>query len=182
MSDRAKAHSELWRQRIELVRALTDILRSASDKDSTSEDTGRRSHSPKYLAIVLLGDVRAEEAVNLLARNITWRVTLRYGGTKPRLVQGQFPAAESLARIGGTAVPAVLEILHRTTNPLKRHVCVWTLIAIDGRDVARFRIEKAIERCRFSGMKANLEAALEYFDNEDLDFPPPEQSENTQDK
>jgi hypothetical protein len=46
------------------------------------------------------------------------------------------------------------------------------------RDVARFRVEKAIDRCKLSRTKANLEAALEYFDKENLDFPPPEESRN----
>jgi len=188
ISERANAYSELWRQRVELVRALMDVLRSASDKDSTSDDRGRRWQSPKYLAIVLLGEVRAEEAVNLLARNLTWRVAPRYGGSKAFLLQGQFPAAQSLARIGGPAVEEVLRILHTTGNPLERHICVWTLIQIEGgaraegREVARFRVQKAIETCRLSDMKANLEEALKYFEKEDLGLAPPEESDKTEGK
>ena len=188
ISDRAKAYSHLWRQRTDLVRALMHALRSASDSDSTSDDRGRRWQSPKYLAIALLGDVRAQEAVNALARDLKWRVAPRYGGSKPFLLYGQFPAAEGLAKIGGPALQEVLGILHRTQNPLERQLCVWTLIQIeggalaDGQDVARFRVEKAIERCRSSEMKANLEAALEYFDKPDLDFSPPDESDKTRGK
>lgn len=180
MSDRANAYSELRRQRIELVRALMHVVGSASDKYSTSEDLSQRCRSPKYLAILVLGELRAGEAARLLARNITWRVRPRYGGTNARLVPGQFPAAESLARIGGPAVSAVLGILHRTASPVKRHLCVWTLIAIDGRDVARFRVQNAIEQSRLSGVKALLEEALEYYEKEDIYRPPPEESEDAE--
>jgi hypothetical protein len=132
ISDRAKVYSDLWRQRTDLVRALMHVLRSASDNDSTSDDRGRRWQSPKYLAIVLLGDLRAQEAVNALARDLTWRVVPRYGGSKPFLLYGQFPAAEGLAKIGGPAVQELLRILHTTQNSLERQLCVWTLIQIEG--------------------------------------------------
>ncbi|MDP2897371.1 MAG: hypothetical protein Q8Q12_12585 [bacterium] len=170
------------------MKALLEVVRSASDEDSTAENQWRRWQSPKYMAIVLLGELRAEEAVGLLARNITWRVQPRYGGTKTRSIPGQFPAADSLARIGGPAVEEVLRILHTSGNPLERHICVWTLIQIEGgaraegREVARFRVQKAIETCRLSDMKANLEEALKYFEKEDLGLAPPEESDKTEGK
>lgn len=186
--DRVNAYSRLRRYRIGRVKALLEVVRSASDEDSTGENRWRRWQSPKYMAIVLLGELRAQEAAGLLARNITWRVHPRYGGTQTRSVSGQFPAADSLAKIGGPAVEEVLRILHTTANPLERHLCVWTLTQIeggaraDGREVARFRVQNAIERCRFPDMKANLQAALEYFDKPDLEFAPPEESDEMESK
>lgn len=186
ISDRANADSGLRRHRIHRVKALLDVVRSASDENSTAEDPWRRWQSPKYVAILLLGELRAAEAAKTLARNITWRVRPWYGGTRTRVIAGQFPAAESLAKIGSPALEEVLAILHTTENPLERHLCVWTLIQIeggaraDGRNVAKFRVEKAIQNSRLLHVKANLEAALEYFDKPDLDFPPPEESKTTE--
>jgi hypothetical protein len=69
---------------------------------------------------------------------------------------------------------------------LERRVCIWTLINIEGRvhgrDVARFRVENAIKDCGpYTAWRANLRAALDYFDKKDLDFPPPEEPEKTRD-
>ncbi len=185
MEERAKAMSEIRRQRIDLIRALIDIVATASDEESTSKDEWRRWQSPKYVAISLLGELRAEEAVNVLAWNITWRVRLTYGGYETGSISRQFPAAYSLARIGSPAVPKILSKLRMTKDPLERHLCVWALVAMEqwmeGRAVARFRLLKAIEGDILSGMKPNLEAALPYLDKKDLELAPEQDAESAPD-
>ena len=146
--------------------------------------TGIRNwNSPKHLAIVLLGQLRAEEAVRILGENLTYRVKPLVGGYETQGIAEQFPAARSLAQIGNPAVPAVMEKLRRTAESLQRHLYVWILTQVEGRDVARFRVKKAIKDCGpYTTWKANLEAAIEYFDNEDLDLAPPEEAESTEHK
>jgi hypothetical protein len=140
--------------------------------------------SSKHLAVAVLGELRAEEGIPVLIGNLTYRVKPVFGGLmETRSVGAQFPAALSLARIGGPAVSAILGRLRSTEDPLERHLCVWALMAMDGRDVARFRVEKAIKGCGpYTGWRANLEAALEYFDKADLDFAPPEESDEMESK
>ena len=164
-AQRFAAKSRIVQERRSLVRSLVKIVWSdAADAPSKRAEILRLS-SPKCLAIRLLGELRAEEAISTLVRDLTYYVDTSIAGTLGgRGLGARYPAAGSLAKIGSPAVPRIVGVLRSTTNPLERHICVWTLIAIDGRDVARFRIKKAIERCRLSGMKANLEAALQHLD------------------
>ncbi len=179
---RFSARSRIVQERRSLVHSLVKIARGGADETPSKRAQLLRLTSPKCLAIELLGELRAEEAVPSLAQDLTYRVDTSIAGTfGGRGLGARYPAAGSLAKIGNPAVPKLLGFLGKSTDRIERHVCVWTLIAIDGRDVARFRVVKAIERCRLSRTKANLEAALEYFDKEDLDFPPPEEPEKTGD-
>jgi hypothetical protein len=158
------------------------VIAGSEKQDEGDRATAIRNwNSPKHLATSLLGELRADEAIGVLTKNLTYRVIPLVGGYETRLLAAQFPAAWSLVKIGSPTVPAVLQLLEETHEPSQRHLCTWILVQIDGHDVARFRVEKAIENCRLSRTKANLEAALEYFDKEDLDFPPPEEPEKTGD-
>jgi len=182
--DRARGKNQIRKERRSLVRALVQMVLSESGGQENGPMETRPWLSSKHVAITLLGELRAEESIWVLMGNLTYRVKPLFGGMVETVsVSGQFPAAKSLAKIGSPAVPAILNRLRRTEEPLERHLCVWILMAIDGRDVARFRVEKAIEECRsYLPLKAKLEAALEYFEKENLGLAPPEESENTEGK
>lgn len=180
-AQRFAARSRIVQERRVLVQSLIKIARSGADETPSKRAELLRLTSPKCLAIKLLGEMRAEEAISSLVQNLTYRVDPRLGGSSGRLEVGAwYPAAASLAKIGNPAMPNLLEFLGKSTDPVERHLCVWILIRIDGRDVARFRVEKAIESSRLSQMKANLEAALEYFDKEHLDRAPGVGTEKTE--
>jgi hypothetical protein len=182
-AQRFAARSRIVQERRSLVQSLVKIARGGADDTPGKRAQLLRLTSPKCLAIKLLGELRAEEAVPSLVQDLTYRVDTSIAGTfGGRGLGARYPAAGSLAKIGNPAVPKLLGFLGKSTERVQRHVCVWTLIAIDGRDVARFRVERAIERCGLSRTKANLEAGLEYFDKEDLDFAPPEEPEKPGDK
>ncbi len=183
-AQRFAAKTRIVQERRSLVRSLVMIVRRDPHETRTKRAQLLRLTSPKCLAIELLGELRAEEAISTLVRDLTYYVDTSIAGTLGgRGLGARYPAAASLAKIGNPAVPRLLQFLGTRADPLGRHLCVWTLIRIEGRDVGRLRLQKAIKDCGpHSTGKANLEAALEYFDNEDLDFPPPEQSENTEDK
>ncbi len=180
--DRTWGQNEIRKERRSLVQALVKIVFSESGGQKNRAPGTAAWLSSKHLAIALLGELRGEEGIWVLMENLTYRVKPLAGGMVETLsVAGHYPAAQSLAKIGSPAVPAVLARLRRTEDSLERHLCVWTLIAIDGRDVARFRIEKAIEECRsYPPLKARLEAALEWFDKKDLGLAPPEGSDDAE--
>ena len=178
---RFAARSTMIQERRSLVRSLIIVARG--DTRGTPRERGEPLEltSPKCLAIKLLGELRALEAVRSLVQNLAYRVDPRVAGPLGgRGLGAWYPAAASLAEIGNPAVPEVLTFLGRSTDPIERHLCVWILVRIDGRDVARFRVEKAIESCRLSDIKANLQSALEHFDKEHLDRAPGEETEETE--
>lgn len=176
---RVRARTTILRERISLVQGLIDTVRCGTDANAL---TGMEIlyGGSKHLAILLLGDLRAPEAIPVLAVSIMCRVRPLYGsyGATSTIV-AQYPAADSLAKIGTPAVPTILARLGRCTDPLERQICVWILTQIEGSDLAKFLVSKAIRECDVSFVKANLQAALEYFDKEDLDFAPPEEPANT---
>jgi hypothetical protein len=179
-AERFAAKRRIIEERRSLVRSLVMIVQSNPQDSGTKRDEVLRLTSPKCLAIKLLGELRPEEAIRTLLRNLTYYVDTSIAGSLGgRGLGARYPAAASLAKIGNPAVPELLGFLSGSTDRLERHLCVWTLIRIDGRDVARFRVEKAIKDCRpYGNAKANLEAALEYFEKQDLNRPPPEESED----
>ncbi len=182
IGQRVKARSRILNERRSLIRSLV-VIAGSDDRESYEGTTRIQNwNTPKHLAILLLGELRAEKGIRILTQNLTYRVTPLVGGVETGALASQFPAARSLAQIGNPAVPAILRILRTTKTPLERQICAWILVEIDGRHVAKFRVANAIKQCSLSIPKANLEAATKYFDKEDLDFPPPEQSENTEDK
>jgi hypothetical protein len=180
---RFAAESRIVQERRSLVRSLVILARSDTRGTPSERDEPLELTSPKCLAIRLLGELRAQEAVRSLVQNLAYRVDPTVAGNVGRRGLGAwYPAAASLAEIGNPAVPEVLSFLGKSADPIERHLCVWILVRIDGRDLARFRVEKAIESSRLSEVKANLQAALEYFDKKHLDRAPGEETEETEDK
>ena len=185
VAERTRGKSEIVVARESLVQALAQLVLSESGAQENGPVGTRPWLSSKHLAIILLGELRAEEGIQALMANLTYRVKPLFGGLmETRSVGAQFPAALSLAQIGGRAGSTILGRLRSTEDPLQRHLCVWALMAMEGADVARFRVEKAIKDCGpYTAWKANLEAALEYFDKPDLDFAPPaEESQKAEGK
>ena len=177
-TQRVSARTRILKERRSLVRSLMIIAQTQTRVTPSEQAELLRLTSPKYLAIRLLGELRAEEAIRTLLRNLTYYVDMSIAGSLGgRGLGARYPAAGSLAKIGNPAVPKLLGFLSGSTDRLEPHLCVWTLIRIEGRDVARLRVEKATKDCRpYGNAKANLEAALEYFEKEDLEFAPREES------
>jgi hypothetical protein len=120
-------------------------------------------HEPKHLAILLLGDLRASAAVPTLLENLTYMNPRDlHHGMLDRI--GQYPAVESLSKIGMPAVDPTLEKLS-TVDPKSRsaELCCWIVREILGVKLARARVQIAIEETRDATAKENLKAALPFF-------------------
>lgn len=120
-------------------------------------------HEPRHLAILLLGDLRASEAVVLLLENIEYKNPREmFGGLLNK--SGWYPAVETLSKIGMPAVGPLLDKLGQVgpTSTAGDLYC-WTLKEILGMRLARARIQIAIEETQNDTAKANLQAALPYF-------------------
>jgi hypothetical protein len=109
-----------------------------------------RWHDAKHLAMILLGDLRAAEAVPVLIENLEYRVPRFEGGSFGRFaaVRGSamHPATEALVKIGMPAVEPVVEKLAGLSEDcVARRLGVLVLDEILGRRLARARLQMVIE-------------------------------------
>jgi hypothetical protein len=121
----------------------------------------------KYLAIMLLGELRATEAIPTLLDNLDFknpRITSKT--SRGSLYLGDvYPAAEALRKIGAPAVDPLIDRLGAYTDHSGgRRRCCFVLKHVLGNDMARARLQLAIERAPKDDVKRNLSAALVYFD------------------
>jgi len=167
---REEAAKSVLQERADLVK---DLIQLASTKDDAPRSPGFPQeglwHSSKHLAIQLLGDLRASEAVPALLENMCYRnperadlpgMIYRYGGEA-------YPAAMALSKIG---MPAVQPLIARLSVPgvaaSERTTCLWTMKAILGEKLAKAQLQMSIEETKETSAKAKLESALEEFKKE----------------
>jgi hypothetical protein len=182
MAERIRATNAVLRERRVVVEGLISIVRSSKDDENAPDIEIGREQSAKHLAMSLLGELRAEEAVGVLTANLLYRVKPTRGGTSEISIAGRYPAARALWQIGSPAVPEVMGRLLVSRNPAERHICLWLLVKIEGRHVAKFRVESALQAREPQYDKANLREALKWFDKEHSDYILPEESEQSEDK
>jgi hypothetical protein len=128
------------RVRTEREERIALLLRCAeSTEGSFTEDSSRA------LAVELIGYLRAVEAADFLSRN----VSLRSGPIlRDRNFRG-YICAQALIRIGNpTAWDVIQQRLDETLSDTEQRLFAAVLCAIDGDDVAVFRIERELENCQ----------------------------------
>ena len=161
---RLEARFRIRRERRTIIKGLMQIAGSQdAGEDEQAEE--RRYHSSKHLAIVLLGELRTEEAVRVLWKNLTYRVKVLFGGIgETHGIGSRYPAAGSLAKIGKPASEYVASRLVVTEDALRQEIAAWILKEVEGRDLAGQIIETWLKAR--PGEQANLKAVLEYLDEE----------------
>ncbi len=160
---RLDARFRIREERRSTVKGLMEIA-GAQDVGGDEEAQDQRYLNSKHLAIVLLGELRAQEAVPLLWKNLTYRVKVRYGGTEAHSIGRKYPAAGSLAKIGKPASEYVASRLLVTEDPLRQEISVWVLRQVEGEELARHIVETWLKSR--PDAQANLKGALRYLDEE----------------
>jgi len=128
---------------------------------------------PRIPAIEVLGALRAEQGVKTLIQSIGLRtlILVDVQESKPNPAE-LYPAARALIRIGKQASKECFKALGETSNDERRKTLCWVIKAIEGEDVGRFLLLKAIEatknppshlKRRYATAARNLKAALGYF-------------------
>ena len=125
-------------------------------------------HSSKHLSILLLGDLQAQESINVLMENIEYRnpKSIVMGRVSP---DGLYPAVEALIKIGMPAVePVINKMASYDKESIARENCIFILQRILGIRLAREKLKIAIEESKDPVFKKNLEKVLPLFktDNE----------------
>ncbi len=164
--ERQNAAEAIKLQNQEVIQGLIKLAAEKVEHTTsrTVHDAEYIRHHTKYLAIQLLGDLRASEAVPILIDNLEYRnPNILVDGSY--LEPGQlFIAAESLSKIGMPAVGPVINKLAGYSNEKSgRSTCCWILKDVLGIRLAKLRLEIAIEERTDPTEKKNLTAALPYF-------------------
>ena len=123
-------------------------------------------HDSKHLAILLVGDMRAAQAVPVLLDNLEYPNPREPAGSYPN-VDGLYPAVEALSKIGMPAIGPTIQKLGRCPpNSRGSQLCCWIINKVLGAKLGRVSLEMAIEESRDEAVKQNLRAALPYFKTE----------------
>lgn len=172
LKEREKAMQAIQKQYEQLIGEL--IRLAGQEVQRLYPDDDPRSDFPwpwrdaKHLAILLLGDLRAVEAVPILLENLEYK---NYKDLKD-IVQWRYnlpeatwyPAAESLSKIGMPAVePTIKKLVSYEPNSMGSRICRWILKEILGVKLARYRLEIEIEQTKDPVVKERLTAVLPYF-------------------
>ena len=158
-----KLSDNLRRERQQMIAALVSVLEKSSDKPLD----GLLDY-PGVVAAQLLGEMRAEEAVNALVERVSVVSNMTTDLRSPETVH---PCSAALIRIGK---PASLECLKRLAAErvkdgkenlyTKGSLMLEVIRHVEGDDVARFMLQNAIDKERDKDKKANLTAALALLD------------------
>ena len=115
---------------------------------------------PKYVAMGLLGDLRAEAAVGPLMGELPRSLAATFGGFHERSYGPTHPAAEALAKIGKPASKEALLLLHETSNLDETRALVWILDQVEGPDLTKYLISQQQARYTLPPDSGNLARAL----------------------
>jgi len=149
--ERTAAYDELRHSRAKMIQDLIAIVNQPVVQGEQYANTT----TPRNLAIYLLGNMRAPEAVphlvNWLAphpqQDTTWFTDVA-------------PAVVALAQIGKPAVPHLLKLISITPKGEARDRAIWLIKNIEGEECGKIILKKAIEQEKDPEKKANLEKVL----------------------
>ena len=162
--EREKAAEDIRAQRADLIKQLLEFAGEKVEQHPDNPEPFYPWHDSKHLAILLLGDLRAVEAIPVLLENLEYENPRKLWSLVD--IGGGHPAAEALSKIGMPAVgPTINKLGAYPPEARVNLVCRWILREILGARLARLRLQIAIEETRDEAVKRNLSAAaaLPYF-------------------
>lgn len=120
-----------------------------------------RSKEVKFAAAFLLGFYRMEKSVYHLSRHITLENERVIASSKLPLWD-RYPVVEALIRIGKPAVPEMLRTIETSEEEKVRDFSARVIRYVEGSEIGRIVIEKAMEKQTDPAKKARLKTALKY--------------------
>jgi hypothetical protein len=152
--NRQAAADNVMKQRQETIRDLISI--------TEKKDVDKTFGGPYHRAIILLGDLRATEAVGVLSANLTYLP----GGCviidEVMETQAYYPCAFALTRIGEPAIPAMIGRITQGSTPLERELAAWVVMEIEGKDQAAYRFA-SLGKTDMPGRNKDMLATAERF-------------------
>jgi hypothetical protein len=121
-------------------------------------DPKSRVYIPKCYAAYFLGVMRASEAANSLAAQISVQPP-PFGMMEPGC--GADPVPTALVAIGTPSIPAVIQNLAESDDAKVRELSLKVLYRIEGdKDIVQLRLQKALAAEKDSQKQARLQSAL----------------------
>lgn len=157
-AERAAAYARYERQHQAWVDELLAVL-DAPDVDRTHGGT-------LHLAIRLLGELRARDAVEPLRELLTFVPSLEGGlwvQTEDLPTEAYYVAAVALTRIGKPATEPMLLVIRNSSDPLERDLAAWVLKEIEGDALALYLLARRASAGTQG--KERFEQAREYIEN-----------------
>ena len=165
LKEREQAAEAIRNEHTELIKRLIQLAAQKVERRFPDDPTSSYPwHDSKHLSILLLGDLRAVEAVPVLLENLEYKNPKTIVVWEQLGIGGGYPAAEALSKIGMPAVGPTIDKLGAYPPEARGNlVCSWILREILGVRLARLRLQIAIEETRDEAVRRNLSAALPYF-------------------
>ena len=148
------------KERKDLVRTNYSNLTQLSEVLTAKFGAG--DENEKSYAAYFLGEYRFPQAVNLLAKNISWEDKIRSNTERgSEWFWDRFPATQALVKIGNPAIPAVIRNLAESDDATFRRLSLSALYHIEGdKDIVQLRLQKALAAEKVSTKQVRLQSAL----------------------
>lgn len=155
---RLAAAQEMRKHRRAAVGELISIL--------TDDSADRSYHGPVHLAAVMLGALRAEEAVDPLSARLSYLPPSTMIISQEDLpIEAYYPCARALADIGQSAIPAMVRVVWEPPDELSTRLALWVIMEVEGRDQAAHRFETLAEKTSDPRYRDRCEAARKYIES-----------------
>jgi len=143
-----------FRDRNDLLR---DLILFVENTDPNMPGSDENLSARRLAAVVVLGNMRAWQAVPMLIENLdTISPLVRSDG----MFGHPSPCVDALVNIGKPASTACLGALATEEDPIRRKRLLQVVKRVETPDVAKFMLAQAIENARLPEEKSKLELAL----------------------
>jgi hypothetical protein len=115
----------------------------------------------------MLGELKAHDSIEPLLRILLTKGMLR-SETGPL---SAYPAAHALAGMGSVIYHDVWGKVARNPSDDYLYVLAFTMIVIDGKSIAIFRVREKLTTAEFNPLKNNLQRLLTILETPDLEGP-----------
>jgi hypothetical protein len=159
--ERDQAQREVLKQRDILTHTLVELL----NREGDDVEQWRQERTQVKTAVHVLGESRDPSAVDALVKHLNTGRNIEEGFDSSAWPSSWGPntVASALINIGKPSVPPVLDVLAETTDTEIARQCGLIIRSVEGKEVGRFILEKAIEREENPQKRANLERAVPFF-------------------
>jgi hypothetical protein len=153
------ARAQLIAARKRLIKQLIEII--------TEEQNRRGKRAVVNSAMLVLGEMRAVEAVDVLVEYIGFPELIAPGWATPHQIGGmgrgthRLPAVDALIKIGEPCLDAVMGKLAGTESGLAQKACLRVLRGLRDREYVIYMLEKAVEKEKDPKRIENLQRAIE---------------------
>jgi len=131
----------------------------------------RLYQGPLHRAIVLLGELRAKEAVAPLSGLLSY-VPQDFETEEQIPTEAYYVATVALVEIGFPAIEAMLAKIRNADDKLERELAAWVIMEIEGKEQALNRIE-ALTRRAAARTTGRFQGAARYIETYEPTFEPP---------